>query len=109
MPFVTEEVWSWWQDGSVHRAGWPALDELSFGGDPQVLATAGAALSAVRGLKNAHKMSMRAPLDRVVLHAPEQDLDRLGSAERDLVAAGRIADLTVVTDPGCGEYTAEFA
>ncbi|NEE01680.1 valine--tRNA ligase [Phytoactinopolyspora halotolerans] len=108
MPFVTEEVWSWTHDGSVHRAEWPTQDELPAGGDPQVLSAVGAALSAVRGLKNAHRLSMRASLGHVSLRLPDGHVDRIRLAQRDLRAAGRIGELTMTVADDDGETRAEL-
>lgn len=103
LPFVTEEIWSWWQgDGSVHRSSWPTPAELGDQGDQGVLRVVGVALSAVRGAKTARKLSMRAELERVVVRGPDADLARLGAATADLVAAGRIGALELVVDGSGG-------
>jgi valyl-tRNA synthetase len=94
LPFVTEEVWSWWQEGSVHLAAWPDAAELRTQADaPDVLTIATEVLTAVRRAKSEAKLSMRADVRRAAVTAPGAVLDRLALAETDLRAAGRIQDL----------------
>ncbi|MFA1538641.1 valine--tRNA ligase [Actinomadura monticuli] len=95
LPFVTEEVWSWWRRGSVHAASWPSAAELPAGGDPAVLAATGEALRQVRKAKSEAKASMRADVTRAVVRGAEVT----HIARPDLAAAGRIADLTLENAP----------
>ncbi len=88
LPFVTEEVWSWWQEGSVHTASWPSVDELPADGDPGVLISAGQVLSALRKVKSDNKVSMRARLAHAIVKAPAEQVAQVEAARRDLEAAG---------------------
>jgi valyl-tRNA synthetase len=92
LPYVTEEVWSWWQDGSIHRAAWPDADELP-AGDPEVLAWTAAVLQRVRRTKSEAKVSMRADVAHALVRGAVVAKVRL--VEADLRAAGRIADLVL--------------
>jgi valyl-tRNA synthetase len=100
LPFVTEEVWSWWQSGSVHRALWPAAAELPTGGDPAVLTVAAEALAAVRKAKSEAKQSMRADVASATVTAPAEQVPLVEAARADLTDAGRIAELSVVAGAG---------
>ncbi|BCY09076.1 valine--tRNA ligase [Actinoplanes sp. L3-i22] len=106
LPYVTEEVWSWWQQGSVHRAPWPVVAELGHtaADDPALLATVAEVLRAVRKAKSTAKVSMRAEVGRVVVSGP---VDRARVAAADLRAAGVIADL--VLTPGPGELSVDVS
>jgi valyl-tRNA synthetase len=98
VPFVTEEVWSWWQSGSIHRAAWPDPAELGdLEGDPRTLDAVAAALIGIRGAKSQAKVSMRHELSAVEFTGPQAVLDAVRLAERDLVRVGRVtADPTYV-------------
>ncbi|WP_067458323.1 valine--tRNA ligase [Actinomadura macra] len=95
LPFVTEEVWSWWRTGSVHAASWPVAAELPPDGDPVVLAATGEALRQVRKAKSEAKASMRADVARAVVRGARVT----HIARPDLAAAGRIADLALEDAP----------
>ena len=104
LPFVTEEVWSWWQDGSVHRATWPTSQEVlaacaplevSRGADTgaDALAFASAVLGAIRKKKSEEQKPLKTPAARVVVAAPAGQRALLAEVERDLRAAGLIERL----------------
>ena len=93
LPFVTEEVWSWWQDGSIHQAAWPAAAELratAGEADERLLDAASAAIAAVRGAKSAARLSMRAPVRKLVVSAGEADLALIRPVLGDVQAAGKV-------------------
>ncbi|MDA8319874.1 MAG: class I tRNA ligase family protein, partial [Actinomycetota bacterium] len=98
LPFVTEEVWSWWRPGSVHRAPWPDAADLAAataGADPEVLTVAASVLAEVRKAKSTRKLSLRTEVLRLtVLDAPG-GLAALRVAEDDLRAAGVVTDLVL--------------
>jgi valyl-tRNA synthetase len=95
LPYVTEEVWSWWRDGSIHRSPWPDAAELPEG-DPEVYEVAAAVLTAVRKEKALAKLSLKVPAERVVVADTAERLAKLGSAVEDVREAGRVQALETV-------------
>ncbi|PZR55306.1 valine--tRNA ligase [Xylanimonas oleitrophica] len=93
LPFATEEVWSWWRNGSVHRAPWPTSEGLRAAAgdaDPAQLSAAGNALAALRKIKSEAKVSMRTPILSATLAVPSAALTGVESALVDVRGAGRV-------------------
>jgi valyl-tRNA synthetase len=97
LPFVTEEVWSWWQTGSVHHASWPATacsPEVASPAADAVYRSAIALLGDVRRAKSEAKLSPRALVLRVSVSAPAEEVNALRQVEDDLRAAQNVVKLT---------------
>jgi valyl-tRNA synthetase len=101
LPFVTEEVWSWWHTGSVHREPWPdaaSLRAVAAGADPAVSELAALALGEIRKAKTEAKKSLIAPVERVVIADTAARRALLADALADVQAAGRIAQPIELVD-----------
>jgi valyl-tRNA synthetase len=93
IPFATEEAWSWWQEGSVHRSNWPVSEDLSgFTGSQSagLLSLASQALIGIRKAKSDEKLSMKAEIASLTIEASEQEVASLKLIESDLKSVGKI-------------------
>jgi valyl-tRNA synthetase len=101
LPFVTEEVWSWWRDGSVHRAPWPAAAEMLDHRGGADAAGAGAVdlavdvLGEIRKRKSEAQRPMRTPVARLVVTVPGDRRAWLDAIAGDLCAAGAVERVEV--------------
>ena len=101
LPYVTEEVWSWWREGSVHRAPWPAASDLTaivkeLDGSA-TLQVATDVLGEIRRAKSEARLPLKAPIARAVVRDTPERLERLREASSDLQAAVYIEELTLDT------------
>ena len=95
LPFATEEVWSWWQAGSVHRAPWPAVAELDrvSPADPEARQALDAAidvLGEIRRVKSIEKRPLKARIDVAVVRWSEPAIGLLKQVEADVRTAGGV-------------------
>ena len=93
LPFVTEEVWSWWQEGSIHQASWPDPELLQAEtGDAERLTYRVAAdvLGEIRKAKTSRQKSLRAEVELAVVRDTVERLRALEPALEDVQQAGRV-------------------
>ena len=96
IPFATEEAWSWWQEGSVHRSVWPVSDDLSASSGNQnakLLTLASQALIGIRKAKSDEKLSMKAEISSLTIEASDADIESLKHIDSDLKSVGKIDEI----------------
>jgi valyl-tRNA synthetase len=110
LPFATEEVWSWWQTGSIHRATWPTTAEVleGFNAAPDAVDGLDAiclVLGAVRRTKTEAKVSQRAEVSKLVITADSHTVSILQSNLLDLRNAGSLQEIDFVISDSNSEPT----
>jgi valyl-tRNA synthetase len=108
LPFVAEEVWSWWQEGSVHRAHWPAPGDLPVVGRHddavEAIGAASAITAAIRQSRSGLKLGFGVPV-RLKLETPASEAT-WQVIEGDVLLGNNVASSEVTC--GAAEIRAEL-
>jgi valyl-tRNA synthetase len=110
LPFVTDEVWSWWQTGSIHRAPWPTEEELrsrisdnseaAREVDERAYRWATDVLFEVRKQRSEAKQPLKVPITKVLVKTDPAAAALMPIVEADLRSALRVqAFETTVGEP----------
>jgi len=108
LPFVTEEVWSWWQDGSIHQARWPSGEEVLAAIDgpderaAQGLDLAVAVLGEIRRRKSEEQKPLKTPVARLSVGLPPRDRALFEAVRADVCAAGIVQQVELTDAEGLG-------
>ena len=109
LPFVTEEVWSWWKEGSVHRAPWPSSDEIatSASADNDAFSHAKEMLEAIRQVRGNYKIGPKPVIPEMTVHASASKIAQLEEVESDVRLAGKVSQIVFIEadDPASYEVT----
>lgn len=99
-PFVTDEVWSWTHDSSIHIENWPTAQELSrlpeVENAQETLDQVSDVVARIRGAKSSQQVGMKHETESVVIENTSEIIERLKEVESDIRDAGNIRHLEYV-------------
>ena len=95
VPFAAEEIWSWWQTGSVHAAAWPAVAEIDRLTAPdaegqRALEAAIEVLGEIRRVKSVDRRPLKAKIEVAEVSWNRETLHLLKQVEIDLRTASGV-------------------
>ena len=112
IPFATEEVWGWWQHGSIHQSSWPTTNDVLSGcaltdNFDQLLDATCTVISAIRRTKTEAKVTQKSVVEHVSVSATSDQIALLKLTLTDVTNAG-VAQV-IEFSPHDAEYIATTA
>jgi len=104
-PHITEEIWRtmYDPDTSINVSPWPRYDESLVDAEAERAGdTVIAVISEIRREKNRAGVSLNAPLSRVEVYAPAEQLGHIKQGRQDIVDTLKIGELGLTEGQGGG-------